>query len=477
MIRVLLVEDDVSYATPLTEALTAAVAGIQITHVRSRDAAFNEIVARPVDLVICDLRIPTTDGALDDAVEHGLAVHARARDVAKGTPVLILSAYGTIELVRDLLRNAFHEDLFGTGESIPMSDFIQKGNPFEVLDRVRQFNDHLDRLDEIEVSSGAVAIDLSLEERRVLKIFARRNHGRVVRVAPLGGGLSSARVLRVRVDDEYGARRASCVAKIGLWDKIDDERERYRRHVAPLLGPGTYTPEADIVRAGGGRIAGIYYALADGHDRSMFDVVRANTGDASQIIARLRDIEAGWQIGAPVSAVPVRTIRRLLIADDVFASRQAELGGIDFPQFEQRTVQTRRCTGHGDLHGLNILTGPPGQVVLIDYGEVIPEAPAALDPVTLELSFLFHTGSADIRGSWPSVAQASLWHRLDDYVAGCPCEPVVRQCRQWAHEVAASAGEVYACAYAYAVRQLKYNDTDHDLARAIATSAIEAYRA
>jgi hypothetical protein len=53
----------------------------------------------------------------------------------------------------------------------------------------------------------------------------------------------------------------------------------------------------------------------------------------------------------------------------------------------------------------------------------------------------------------------------------------VRDCRAWAHEVAASGREVLASAYAYLVRQLKYPDTNKVLAQRLLQSVKKAFYA
>ncbi len=469
--RVLLVEDDQEYGQGLRDALLGEVPGLEVRFVRSRDSAFAALQEQTFDLVICDLRIPTSDGALDESVDHGVAVHAGVH----GTPVLILSAFGTLELVREMHQGAPREDLYGTGAPILMTDFIQKGNLLECVGRVKACAAEIGRLSEIEVSSGAVAVELMPEERHVLRIFARRLGGRVVRIGRLDGGQSAAKVLRAQVDDAHGARRAVCVAKLGVLASIRDERDRYRHGVVPLLAPGAYTPELDVVVAGAGNVGGLFYRLADGYERSLFDVLRANAGLAVGVVERVRVVEQDWQVGAPVAGVEVSTIRRILVSDAAMDDIRPELVGLDTAAFEGRVAQVKRCHRHCDLHGLNLLVGATqAAVVLIDYATVLDGAPAALDPVTVELSLLFHPGSADVRGTWPSIAQALQWHRLEEYTAGCPVASFVQRCREWAFEVSASGREVYACAYAYAIRQLKYADTNHELARAIARAAIEA---
>jgi hypothetical protein len=122
---------------------------------------------------------------------------------------------------------------------------------------------------------------------------------------------------------------------------------------------------------------------------------------------------------------------------------------------------------HGDLHGFNVLVNDQNEPTLIDYGEV-RKANGALDPVTLELSILFHPGIRGRFGDWPSVEQAAQWADMDSYLAGCPVSEFVRACRGWATVAAAGTDELLATAYAYALRQTKYGDAGTELALAIA---------
>jgi hypothetical protein len=100
--------------------------------------------------------------------------------------------------------------------------------------------------------------------------------------------------------------------------------------------------------------------------------------------------------------------------------------------------------------------------VLIDYGDV-KEGPAAVDPVTLELSVLFHPDRPKVSG-WPSQAQAKEWGDIRTYTENCQFADFVGACRQWAERVGVGPREISACAYGYLLRQLKYPDTDKDLA-------------
>ena len=90
----------------------------------------------------------------------------------------------------------------------------------------------------------------------------------------------------------------------------------------------------------------------------------------------------------------------------------------------------------------------------------------AVNPVMLELSLLFHPQRLDM-GGWPSIEQARQWGSLEAYLDGCPAAEFIRECRGWAARVSAGNREIAASAYSYLVRQLKYDDTNKDLALAL----------
>ncbi len=74
-------------------------------------------------------------------------------------------------------------------------------------------------------------------------------------------------------------------------------------------------------------------------------------------------------------------------------------------EFEDRNIQVRWCCAHGDLHGHNVLVATDGSACLIDYGDVM-DAPASLDPVTLELSlFSILTARFEMHNGRPRMTQ------------------------------------------------------------------------
>jgi hypothetical protein len=133
------------------------------------------------------------------------------------------------------------------------------------------------------------------------------------------------------------------------------------------------------------------------------------------------------------------------------------------------------CLQHGDLHGENVLVNDACKPVLIDYTDV-RRTTGCLDPVTLELSAVFHPAAQAARRGWPSEDQARSWHDLDAFVAGCPYEAYVRACRAWMMEVASSREEIDAVVIAYCLRQLRFDGCPRSIADALIEQACARLR-
>ena len=112
--RLLLIEDEFTFAEGLVPRLERAGADNTVTLARSRDSAITALEREFFDIVILDLRIPTLDEGTDDAVEHGYSVFGRAQQLAPGTPIYILTASSAEPLVHDLLKHARQEDIWGS---------------------------------------------------------------------------------------------------------------------------------------------------------------------------------------------------------------------------------------------------------------------------------------------------------------------------------------------------------------------------
>jgi CheY-like chemotaxis protein len=465
MTRVLLVEDDPTFGAFIRDELTRLSPDIEVVLVEDRDSASTALAAGIWDVLICDLKIPAQARGLDAAVEHGRAVIGEARNVCPGTPVIVMSAFNTLDIAQELIVAARQEDIYGNNAPEPMLLCFQKGQADQCLATVKHHVDELARLGEIEVNGVTAPA-----ERRALRVLASGHAANRVIAAEIGGGLSSARVMKVETYSG-GARRARVLARVTEGPSAEREIAAYDRLVSPMLPNGFFTTRMPKTVIGAGRSVSLFYTLVGSGDVALFDVLRQSPEKAAGLVDLVRRGTAPWFAAGQIESMTVGDVRRALISDPKFADVERYLEHCPWRDVEARVVQVRRCPQHRDLHGLNVLIEDE-RPVLIDYGEM-GEAPSALDPITLELSVYFHPKgpgvdterTAIVGGRWWSGPLSGRW------------EPFVRQCRVWAEAVAAGERERLACGYAYAVRQLKYADADKELASAIACTAAQELQA
>jgi CheY-like chemotaxis protein len=460
---VLIVEDEADFIDELRQIFDELPGSKDIKVARSRNAAFDLLTSDFFDLIVLDLNIPTIDDALDANPEHGHAVFARARSVAPGTPVFVLTGSPAEDFIPAMLRQQQQVDVWSEGKKVGTIDFLKKSNVDKCPARLEPIVTAVNGLSDVELDRGGV--NLELQDDRLVRIFVKRFGGTRCLISRLGGGLSTAKVLRLRVTDSRGTRILDAVAKLGSPDDVRDEGDRFDSLVA-RLDPAATPRKLATLDFGAGALAGIFYGLAEGFDSSAFDMARHRDGQSSRVIKSIEAATRRWTKGVSETRRTIREIRQSMLSDD-------DLNGVlqKYPinwavDFEASQIQTRWACIHGDLHGSNVLISTNGlSAVLIDYGDV-RDGPASLDPVTLELSLLFHPQGLGT-DEWPSLERARQWGSIGDYLEGCPAAEFIHECREWAGRVAAGNREIAASAYSYLIRQLKYDDTNKDLALAL----------
>lgn len=469
--RLLIVEDDPNILDALGDALSGFLEPVEITVCRSRDSAILAIDSQVFDYAVLDLKIPTADDRLDGDVAHGHAVFERLRHVAGGTPICFLTAYATEEfVVTEVLPRAEKEDIWGAGTPLPMVNMQSKKQLSNIVGLLKNVKIEIDLVDDIEINADPHPGSL---EARVLRIFARRNGAASLRVAQLSGGLSGIKVLRILLRDQHGNDQLVVAARLGTEYEIRDELRRYAHEVIRLPN-GRFSVHTGNVFAGAGPKAGAFYRLAGGLE-TLADLVKRDPQHAALVVERLESAETPWTERRPESSHVIGEIRRRLVPDLDFERIRDMLVGCEYPAFEQRRIQAKLCCQHRDLHCVNVLVDNHDEPILIDFADV-GEAPASLDPLTLEFSALFHPSCRVDPKVWPTIAQAESWADLDAFVLGCPAEQFIRAARAWSMRTAAGLREVYATAYSLAVRQLTYTDTSKPHAIAIIRSVIAAFQ-
>ena len=471
-ICVLVVEDDDDFVEEIRNILGGLPGEWNIDVARSRDEAFARIDASDfLDLVILDLKIPTASGRLDAEPVHGYSVFDKIRTVAPGTPIFVLTGSPAEDFISELLNNQQQIDIWSEGRKTGNILFLKKYRVNECHGILEPIANAIEGLSGVELDRGG--INLSIAEDRLLRIFAKKFQGVRCVVAGLGGGLSGARVIRLRVTDSQGVQVHDAVAKLTELQAVREECERYDNFMS-RLDPAVTPRKLATLEFGAHKMAGVFFGLADGFFESGFDIVRGDQERAGNMIENVEAATARWVANVPETRRTIQRFRQRVLDDTKMEEIRAVYGLDWIPDFEDREIQSRWACVHGDLHGCNILVAADGAIVLIDYGDV-GEGPASLDPVTLELSLLFHPEAAGAAGEWPTVDQARSWGALDAYVVNCPFPDFVRECRRWALNVGAGYRDVAASAYSYLVRQLKYNDTKKELSLALLEGVRSSY--
>lgn len=465
--RLLLVEDKPGYAKDIERAVKG-ITGCELVWAASRDSALEKLGSEDFDLVLLDRSIPTSDGTLDDHQEHGWRVFEYVRDQLPGTPVWFLTATEdpdfAAEMTTDHSRNG---DLHGRNLQEAMYAVWWKRKANECVARVRAFAAQRGVLDQIAVKIIAEMPELKLYDKNVLRMFGRRYSGVAVEVSPLGGGLSGSRVMKTVVRDAAGDPLMTAVAKVATLADVRDEAQRYNSGVT-RLAPGGFPQLSLTIEVGAGNRGGLFYGMVGDTLQSLFERLAVSHAGVGTVPAEIREIERRWYQAKRVEDQRVAQIRRKFIGDTTMREIAPHLEGLDIARIEATNVQVRRCWQHGDLHCANVLFTEPeqGKAMLIDFGDV-GESYSAVDPVTLELSTLFHKQRDKLGDGWPTIGHIEHWTETERFTDGCPFAAFIKGCRQWADAVAGSPEEVIAIAYAFAARQLKYEDTNKEWAKAL----------
>jgi len=449
--KILIVEDDSEYLKNIQETLAGIRDDIEFTLATNRNSAIDCISENFYDLIVLDLKIPTVLGGLDEEPEHGYAVFEFARQRAPGTPLFVLTGSPAESFIEKLQENTTQVDIWGSGQ-LASSRFLAKHKYAKFKEIISPYLEGFGKLLDVELQGGDDR--LSIVDDRILRIFSSKQKAAKCVIRILSGGLSGAKVVRITLTNETGAHILEGVAKIGLAPEVASESQRFDAHVIRLEGRATPRKLA-LIEYGGGDSSGIFYSMAVGYESDAFKIAVLNDEKSASVVKEIKSLTDPWRAGVPEARKDVKSLRRFAISDEKLEASEPSFPYDWIPQFESRLLQTRYACCHGDLHGMNVLASFDGNPLLIDYGDVGVTA-ASWDPVTLELSLLFHPDAPLRESNWPTDNQAQQWGELDVYLENCPYPIFVRACREWAMEVAAGHREVAACAYSYLVRQTKY---------------------
>lgn len=459
--KVLLVEDEDLSIQVARRSLSRVGKDIELDIAKDRDSAIEAIEREQYDLIICDLRIPPNDRSVDIDESHGLAVHGAARGIAPGTPLIFLTGFSTSDTTRRQLSAGGTRDLYGK-RNHSMVQLVDKDNTERLEEVVAEVYDALKSLSACAVVSTQSVHPLF--SRGVQSYAALTGHERAH--VETTAGLSGANVGRVQLES-YSQASATIILKVLNFNDASNEFDRYKTLVANRLAPATFAPTVICIDAGLGSNSALVSTLAGEGFTPLFDVLRDSPSDATRAVELLRNSLAPWHDNPTRCETTLHSLRAELCTEEKAALFEGDPDRLR--ELEDVSISMMRLIAHGDLHGSNILVDQSGRPLLIDFGDVgIGYAPT--DPVTLELSPVFHTQGpwrdpdliAQIRWEcWPEVAACYPSGHLRDFASAC---------REWASELS-STRETLAYAYAHSMKQLKYSDVDDSVALAIAHAA------
>ncbi len=462
-VSVLVVEDKSEFAEEIAGIIAEEFPDARIVFAADRATAKEKLETDLYDLVSLDLKLPKEPASLDLDADYGLDVLNHLLKVSPGTPVVILTGSPSEKYIDDFLEKSERLDVWSCGTPMPTISFVKKDDLDKFGEKIVERLQALRGLTEVDNRAGADELDPYAA--RIIRILCRRIGALTFSCKQLGGGLSGSSIYQVHGFSENGTEREPIILKVGDREMTATEEKNYKLYIDQL--PPEATPRfARVINFGAGNASGVAYSLASGHDDSAFDLA-VGEGSPEDALKTLKGHIGRWSEGVPEKRVSIAEIRALMLDEQQLTALIAEYGLGDWDQFERRQVQCRWSPIHGDMHGMNILVDTAkSRPALIDYGDMT-EGPAAFDWIVLELSLIFHANGPLRAAELPTLAQCEQWINLDAFIDGLPCEAFIRLVRGFASELAVSQQELAACAYAYVVRQLKYDDTDKDRAVAI----------
>jgi hypothetical protein len=455
--KILFVEDHLSFGPSMADILREIPGVGRVDLYRSKAMALEMLSQEFYDLLILDLTIPANEGDLDIAPEHGQAVFYEAIKVCPGMPIFILTGSEMDDFIKDLVRHGEQADLWGARTKKNTLDYFEKENADRLSAEVEHVAREVSAVDAITINTRGKQLDLTPGAERCIRVAARRCGAAIAEVVPLSGGLSRARVVRATMRNDADQVLLGTVAKLGSLAEIQTEIAAFDQH-AKRLPIGFFPPITDTIDKGACGAAAVFYSLAEGYARSLFDLLASDEAAAVGVVALVRDRLGIWINAKAMRKGTLADARRRILWDESFEKVVADTG-LDVADIEGMSLSFVESCLHGDLHGTNILLDGGNQPVLIDFGDV-GVGPSCVDPVTLELSTVFHPDAVRNGLSAKIIPALSYWSNPDAYYVRHPFPSFAKACREWAYDVAGTDLAVLAAGYAYVLRQLRYDTVD-----------------
>lgn len=467
--KILIVEDEKSVFDVIERTLIEKCSLIDIRIVKNKKEAINILEDNKYffDLISLDLQIPIDVEKLDKSPTNGLAVLSACQTYAKGTPLIILTGTSTMDMMENFISMSNTLPIWFDNNYSTIEHF-QKRNIDKYIPQIESMCNSVLSLFDIELEIKNTK-ELSIEHDRLIRMFIKSTSGVRAQVRKIGGGLSGSSVYALFIFNQNGSLTHKTIAKCGPNNEILLDANNYDDYIS-RLNPSSTPRKLRYIEYGAKAQAGVFYGLASDYDMSFFKSSK-NYKNTEVIRNYLKSMTVEWQQAKSHTRISIQEIRKNLVSDEKASVIFSEFE-LDWAEsFEAMKIQINSSFYHGDLHGENVLVDTEkGLTTLIDYGD-INLGPLTIDPITLECSFLFHPDGI-IDSEWPKIENLENWEDIEKYTDGCPVAEEIHFCREWANEVKGSNRELAASLYSYALRQLKYPDTNKE----IALSLLEASR-
>ena len=469
--NILQVEDDKEWFERVVKPALINAGACQVFHAVNHDEALEILHKEFIDYLIIDLAIPINRESPTPDINNGLSLATHIRKNFAGTPILILTGQSTEEAVESFIEN-LPVTTFWDGNQHHIVKVKKKKNLDTVIETLSSTISELSSINAIELMSNRCELDR--HEKRSVQLFAKHNNAIGAEINAISEGLSSAKVLRITLLNSNGLPFHHALAKIDSHKNIDIEDINFRSNISKLP-VGSFPILLNSYYAGCGSKKGIFYQFATDYKSDYFDLVVKNQEDTIEVLERLKIILNHWIQNKQMKQITVKDIRRKLCSDVKFETIQHELAsidGIDVNTFEKNQISAYSCIQHCDLHGKNILISEDKHPIIIDYGDV-NEQSSDIDIVTLELSQYFHPSIRE-RFS-PSIELFENWFNDDYYLKNSPTPEVSNFLRDWKSDSSFMNRQYIVSVYSYAVRQLTYDGTNKNYAKALIKAAINNF--
>lgn len=459
--KILVIEDEEEVFNFIKEQLKGKCSRISIINARSKEEAISILKDKDnfFDLISLDLQIPITYGELDKDPSHGLSVLSEWQSYSKGTPIIILTGTSTTDMINDFLSLSNNLPIWFDSNNYSTVSHFPKRNLDNYINNVVAIYNSVTNLSEIEIDTTETSIPI--EHDRLIRMFTKSQHCTRTVLNKIGGGLSDSKVYSLLIYNKTGSLSLQTIAKCGPNKDISLDAKNYDIFIN-RLNPEATPRKIKYIEHGAKDQAGVFYSLASNYSYSYFKASKEFKNNGT-IRAFIKEMTKNWQQTKTNIRVTIKDIREKILSSPKAAIIFKEFNLDWAEEFESTPVQINSACYHGDLHGENILVDlEKNCTTLIDYGD-INEGAVTIDPITLECSFLFHpNGIEDC--VWPTIEHIKKWENIEDYIQDCPVAEEIHFCRTWAEEIKGSKRELAATLYSYALRQLKYPDTNKSIA-------------